>query len=72
MSTTDLRQAIGLCPFATLLVSVGMILLGYLGYTNALTAHAVLFTAFFIAASLKMMLGGRRAMNEIAIYTGRR
>lgn len=58
MSTTNLRQAIGLRQFATLLISVGMILIGYLGLTNALTVNAVLFAAFFITALLLSFYAG--------------
>lgn len=58
MSTTDLRQAIGLHQFATLLISAGMILIGYLGYTNALTPQPVLFAALFIAGSILSFYAG--------------
>lgn len=51
--------------FTGVLVSVSMILIGYLGLTRTVTAHSVLFIGIFVAASvLSFSLGYQVALDH--------
>lgn len=59
--TEEDMKGFGIRQFAGILLSVSMVLIGYLGLTGTVTAHSLLFASIFVAVAVLSFFLGRQS-----------